>query len=102
MIKHGNCLRLARSREWRAWREIRKRCRWVKHPNFRYYGGRGITVSPAWEEFSKFLEDIGPAPTEEHQIDRIDPNGNYEPGNVRWATPTGQARNRRDTHRVVG
>jgi hypothetical protein len=67
----------------------------------RRYGGRGITVSPLWvNDFQRFYEDVGPAPTPQHSIDRIDNDGNYEPGNVRWATATQQVHNRRNTVKI--
>ncbi len=62
---------------------------------------RGIKVCQQWEEsFSAFLQDVGYAPTKQHSIDRIDNNGHYEPGNVRWALPVQQSRNMR-TNRLV-
>ena len=60
------------------------------------YGGRGIKVHPAWREsFQQFYDDVGPRPSAAYSLDRIDNNGNYEPGNVRWATVTEQQNNMR-------
>jgi hypothetical protein len=82
---------------------MKKRCAIPSASGYRNYGGRGIRVCERWREsFLAFLDDVGCRPTGRHSLDRIDTNGNYEPGNVRWATTTEQAtncrRNRRLTH----
>lgn len=72
------------------------RCYRPDHPQFKDYGGRGITVCDAWiQSFEQFVNDIGEPPTPAHSLDRIDNDGNYEPSNVRWATRIEQQRNRR-------
>jgi hypothetical protein len=75
------------------------RCRNPNNPYFHNYGGRGIRLCPEWESsFLAFLKAVGPRPSPRHQLDRKDNNGNYEPGNVRWATKKEQAHNQRKNH----
>lgn len=77
-----------------SWRSMIARCENPKTNGFAYYGGRGIRVCPRWRHsFLAFLADMGPRPSPEHSIDRIDSDGDYEPSNCRWATPTEQAAN---------
>lgn len=83
--------------EYATWNGMRKRCSAKKGNHWKYYGSRGIKVCERWKKFSQFLQDVGPRPSPRHSIDRY-PNqdGNYEPGNVRWATVEEQRRNNRD------
>lgn len=79
---------------WRRWRSMINRCYMKNSKSFRDYGGRGIAVCDAWREsFVAFLDDMGECPSGDLTLDRIDPNGNYEPGNCRWATRVQQNRN---------
>lgn len=80
---------------YRAWIHMRERCWNPKCHAFKNYGARGISVCERWaHDFSAFAIDMGPRPAG-HSLDRIDNDGNYEPDNCRWATPTEQVRNRR-------
>ena len=89
--KHG----MIGTPEYRAWVAARSRCRDPNHKSWKDYGGRGIKFSPAWDDFMQFFADMGPRPSSKHSLDRIDVNGNYEPGNCRWATVGQQMSNRR-------
>jgi hypothetical protein len=91
--KHGQ----TGSPEWRSWNHMHRRCRETTAINYARYGGLGTRVCAAWADFSVFLRDMGPKPTPKHSIDRIDPFGNYEPSNCRWATASEQNRNKRAT-----
>lgn len=86
-----------RSPTYGSWRMMNERCYRVNKPRFEQWGGRGITVCPQWRGrggFNQFLADMGERP-EGMTLDRIDPEGNYEPGNVRWADAKTQAANKR-------
>jgi hypothetical protein len=91
--------RNGRSPEYRAWIAMRSRCTHSNRRDFHRYGGRGITVCERWQQYELFIADllatIGRRPSSKYSIDRIDSNGNYEPGNVRWATASQQRRNQR-------
>jgi hypothetical protein len=84
------------SPEYRCWCKIKDRCFNPSVPGWRYYGGRGITVWHGWiNSFESFFKHIGKRPGPSYSIDRINNDGNYAPGNVRWATKSEQALNRR-------
>ena len=95
--KEKEPLKSSRS-EYGIWSGIKQRCLNENSPNFKHYGGRGINICDRWKDsFDKFISDVGPRPTMNHSIDRVDVNGNYEPGNVRWATRLEQSNNKRES-----
>ncbi len=88
--------------EYRHWINMKSRCLNPNVPNFKHYGGRGVTVCERWKaDFGAFFADMGPRPSKHHTIDRIENSGNYEPGNCRWATQSEQGRNRRGNRLVT-
>ena len=82
--------------EYAAWGGMITRCENENDSSYPDYGGRGIRIAPEWRHnFEAFLAHVGRRPSEDHTLDRIDPDGDYRPGNVRWATRPEQQRNRR-------
>jgi hypothetical protein len=85
--------------EFNSWWAMKWRCLDTKHPSYKEYGGRGIKICDRWlhptDGFRNFVQDMGPRPSKQHTLDRINPDGNYEPNNTRWATWDVQNRNKR-------
>jgi len=88
ITKHG-CYKKS---SYNTWRAMMRRCYNLKDKDFPRWGGRGIAVHEPWHDYLIFAAEVG-EPEGSQTFDRIDTNGNYEPGNVRWASPTVQARN---------
>lgn len=80
---------------YKSWLSMRGRCNDENNNEYHRYGGRGISVCEQWSSFEVFLKDMGPRP-DGMSIDRVDPNGNYEPSNCKWSTPKEQSRNKRN------
>ncbi len=96
-------LRYLYRKEYFIWQSMIQRCTRMTHPKYRIYGARGIRVCDRWRHsFPNFLADVGPKPSPGLSIDRIDNNGNYEPGNVRWADSTTQSHNRNYPRKTAG
>ena len=91
--KHGHS-GLAATPTYYSWKNMWRRCTNPKHPRYKDWGGRGITVCKRWRKFENFLADMGERPTN-LTLDRRDNDGNYTPSNCRWATALEQRRNQR-------
>ena len=95
-FKHGLVPRNCKPPEFNVWCKMRDRCGNPNSPDYKNYGGRGITVCDRWaNDFAAFVEDMGPRPSPAYSIERQNNNAGYEPGNCIWATRDVQARNRR-------
>ena len=93
--KHGHAKGRAVSPEYFAWQHMRSRCENPHNNAYADYGARGITFAPEFVEFAAFFAVVGPRPSPDHSLNRIDNNGNYEPGNIEWATKVAQMNNTR-------
>jgi len=95
---HGHTMQGFRTRTYRAWDNMLQRCRGRSRWDFHLYGGRGIKVCFRWRGrggFGRFLADVGTAPPG-LELDRVNVDGNYTKGNVRWVTRGEQNANRRN------
>lgn len=83
--------------EYYSWISMRTRCMCPKHPTYKNYGARGITLDPRWLDFKTFYEDLGPKPSNKYTIERVDNNKGYYKENCIWALRTTQCQNTRST-----
>lgn len=101
-LKHGFARRDSTAAEFNIWTSMIDRCTNMRNGAYDSYGGRGIRICNEWLcSFETFLADVGRRPSPKHSLDRKDNSSHYMPGNVRWATRSQQARNRRNTVMVT-
>lgn len=92
---------MAGTRTYATWGAIVQRCTNANDHAYKDYGGRGVKVCDRWQKFDNFYADMGERPSNNHSIDRINVNGDYEPSNCRWATTSEQQRNKRTNVKVT-
>jgi hypothetical protein len=101
-LTHGHSRDGVLTRTYRAWKAIKTRCTNPNQKQWKDYGGRGIRMCQEWtDSFEAFYAHIGPAPSDQHTIERKETSKGYEPGNVRWATKLEQARNKRSNRMLT-
>jgi len=94
---HGITVGRVQPPEYQVWAQMKQRCFNKKHPKYKDYGGRGITMDPRWKKsFTAFLAEVGPRPADNLSIERIDNEQGYFPENVKWADSFIQNKNKRN------
>jgi hypothetical protein len=93
-VIHGEA---RKTKEYQTWAAMRARCYNKNVRSYKDYGARGIKICERWQEYKNFLDDMGRCPASKNSIDRINPNGDYEPANCRWATTEEQTETRRES-----
>lgn len=93
-VRHGHAMTGNHSMTYNSWQSMLGRCQNENNKNFPRYGGRGISVCERWQQFENFFADMGERPIGK-TLDRTDVNGNYEPSNCKWSTPSEQSANTR-------
>lgn len=101
MTAHNKTHGDSKAAEYHSWNSMQGRCKNPKNPGYRHYGGRGIRVCERWQSYENFLLDMGRRPSPDHEIDRIDNDGQYCPENCKWSTRKEQTRNTRHNRMVV-
>jgi hypothetical protein len=102
LTAHGAWHGYTKTPTYGSWQNMRTRCENPKSTQWKWYGALGVKVCDRWKTFGLFLQDMGERPSPSHTLDRYPNNtGDYEPGNVRWATKTEQCRNRKSTRAVI-
>jgi hypothetical protein len=104
LTKHGHLKNRKTSKTYNIWRDMIQRCTNSNYKEYKYYGGRGLTVCERWRGengFINFLEDMGEPPGPEYQIDRINNNLGYYKENCRWTTAKQNSRNKRNNRFIT-
>lgn len=100
-FKHGHSINRTVTKEFESWCAAKSRCYRIKDKSYPLYGGRGIIMCDRWKNsFNNFFQDMGKCPGR-MTLDRINSNGNYEPGNCKWSTHLEQSNNKRNNIKII-